>query len=113
MQISISIENFINAFMIAVGIGVCILSIIQIRKSPIDKKVRGFLIAFTSITLLYISLHLTRQFMDGVEGIGILVSLHIVSYVEFWCTAAMSLMLSQMILYIYPFFSASEVRKHK
>ena len=100
MQISISIENFINAFMIAVGIGVCILSIIQIRKSPIDKKVRGFLIAFTSITLLYISLHLARQFMDGVEGIGILVSLHIVSYVEFWCTAAMSLMLSQMILYI-------------
>ena len=100
MQISISVENFINAFMIAMGIGVCILSIIQIRKSPIDKKVRGFLIAFTSITLLYISLHLARQFMDGVEGIGILVSLHIVSYVEFWCTAAMSLMLSQMILYI-------------
>ena len=86
--------------MIAMGIGVCILSIIQIRKSPIDKKVRGFLIAFTSITLLYIVLHLTRQFMDGVAGVGIFASLHIVTFVEFWCTAAMSLMLSQMILYI-------------
>ncbi len=96
----ISIPNFINAFMIAMGIGVCILSIIQIRKSPIDKKVRGFLIAFTSITLLYIALHLARQFMDGVEGVGIFASLHIVTFVEFWCTAAMSLMLSQMILYI-------------
>ena len=99
-MIQITVENFINAFMIAMGIGVCILSIIQIHKAPIDKKVRGFLIAFTSITLLYIVLHLTRQFMDGNEGLGILVSLHIVTYAEFWCSAGMSLMLSQMILYI-------------
>ena len=99
-MVEMSIENFINAFMIAMGIGVCILSIIQIHKAPIDKKVRGFLIAFTSITLLYIVLHLTRQFMDGNEGLGFLIPLHIVTYVEFWCTAGMSLMLSQMILYI-------------
>ena len=34
----ISIPNFINAFMIAVGIGITSLSIIQIRKAPIEKK---------------------------------------------------------------------------
>ena len=96
----ISIPDFINAFMIAVGIGITSLSIIQIRKAPIEKKVRGFFMAFLNITVLYISLHLARQFMSGVEGTGMLIGLHIVTILEFWCTAAMSMMLSQMILYI-------------
>lgn len=86
--------------MIAAGIGITLLCLLQISRAPFDKQVRKYFIVFLSFVLSYILMHLTRQMMDGVAGEGVKISLYIVTFIEFTVSCLMSIMLSQMILYI-------------
>ena len=64
-EFTLSTTNLINALMIAAGIGVCGLSIVQLRKSPIRQDVRKFFIAFLWTVLVYISMHLARELLEN------------------------------------------------
>ena len=86
--------------MIAAGIGITLLCLLQISRAPFDKQVRKYFIVFLSFVLAYILMHLTRQMMNGVAGEGVRISLYIVTFIEFTVSCLMSIMLSQMILYI-------------
>ena len=96
----ISTGNLINVFMIAAGIGVCGLSIVQIGRAPIRKQVRKYFVVFLWMIIGYITLHLARQMIEGRAGTGFSVAIRIITFVEFLISGLMALMLSQMILYI-------------
>lgn len=100
MNYNISFGNLINIFMIAAGIGVSGLSIVQIEKAPIRKQVRKYLIFFLWMIIGYITMHLTRQMLEGRIGDGYNTAIRTVTFIEFFISGLMTFMLSQMILYI-------------
>ncbi len=100
MNFDISFGNLVNIFMIAAGIGVSGLSIVQISKAPIDKRVRKYFIFFLWMVIGYITMHLTRQMLEGNVGTGYTIAIYAVTFVEFFISGLMTLMLSLMILYI-------------
>ena len=99
MQFDMSIGNLINTVMIAIGIGVCGLSLVQVGKAPIEKQSRKYLMVFLWMILGYITLHLVRELLNGIEGNAILISMRVDTFFEFLLSALMALMLSQMILF--------------
>ncbi len=105
MIFNISLGNLINVFMIAAGIGICGLSIVQISKAPIEKRVRKYFVFFLWMIIGYITMHLTRQMMEGITTPAVSVAIRVVTFIEFFISGLMALMLSLMILH-----SASEER---
>ncbi|MBP5155112.1 MAG: PP2C family protein-serine/threonine phosphatase [Clostridia bacterium] len=99
MRFDVSLANLINIIMIAAGIGVCWLSIVQISKAPIQKLVRKYFIFFLWMIIGYISMHLARMLMEGNAGEGAAVAIRTVTFIEFLISGLMAFMLSQMILY--------------
>ncbi|MBR0231347.1 MAG: PP2C family protein-serine/threonine phosphatase [Clostridia bacterium] len=100
MHFDISLANLINLFVIAAGIGVCWLSIVQIAKAPIHKQVRKYFTVFLWFIIGYIASHLVRQLIDGNAGAGFAAAIRAFTFTEFLISGFMALMLSQMILYI-------------
>ena len=98
-EFTLSTTNLINALMIAAGIGVCGLSIVQLRKSPIRQDVRKFFIAFLWTVLVYISMHLARELLEGHPGDVIRFAIGTVTFIEFSASGVMTLMLVTMILF--------------
>ena len=100
MEMTISLGNFINVFMIAAGTGVSILSIMQIGKAPIKVQVRRYFVIFLWTIIGYIMMHLTRQMLEGREGEAINIAIRTVTFIEFLLSGFTAFMLSVMILYI-------------
>ena len=72
MQFTVQPVFLVNFFIIAVGIGVCALCIVQVASSAhLPKVVRQFFTFFFSTLLLYISTPLVREIMDGQPGSGV------------------------------------------
>jgi len=99
MRFDVSLANLINIFIIAAGIGVCWLSIVQINKAPIQKLVRKYFIFFLWMIIGYISMHLARMLMEGIAGEGVAIAIRAVTFIEFLISGLMAFMLSQMMLY--------------
>ncbi|MBR0235609.1 MAG: PP2C family protein-serine/threonine phosphatase [Clostridia bacterium] len=100
MNFDISMGNLINVFMIAAGIGISGLSIVQISKAPIRKQVRKYLIFFSWMIIGYVTMHLTRQMLEGRVGTGFSIAIRTVTFIEFLISGIMAFLLSMMILYI-------------
>ena len=100
MTITLGIPNLINFFMISMGVGVCGLFILQIRKAPIRRQIRRYFILFLWMVIGYITLHLTRELLNGRPGEAIRIALRLVTFFEFLISGFMTFMLSLMILYI-------------
>ena len=99
MVFNISTVNLINALFIAVGIGVCGLCFLQISASAhLRKEVRRYFQVFFLLILLYISTHLARQLMNGLQGGGVRTALQAVTLVEFLASGFMSYMISMLVL---------------
>ncbi len=98
MHFDMSLGNLINLIMISAGIGICSLTIIQTAKAPINKLVRKFFTFFLWMIIGYISMHLFRQLLDGNPGKAVSVIIRIVTFVEFFISGLMTMMLSQMIM---------------
>ena len=96
----ISFANLINALMIAAGIGVSALCIVQIGKAPVNKQVRKYFVFFLWMIIVYITMHLVRQMLEGRAGDGFRVAIMIVTFIEFFVSGLMTFLLSQMILFI-------------
>ena len=99
MHIDITLANLINVFMIAAGVGILGLSIVQIGKAPISRQIRKYFTFFLWMVIGYIIMHLTRQMLEGMAGDGIAVAIRTVTFIEFLISGLMTFMLSQMILY--------------
>ena len=99
MIFNVSVVDFINIMIIAVGLGVCGLCLLQIAASiHLRKDVRRYFRIFFSMIALYISAHLARQMMDGVAGNGVRVALMILTTTEMITAGLMTHMMSLLIL---------------
>ena len=99
MTINISVVNLINTFFIAVGVGICGLSLLQVSLSAhLRKDVRRYFQVFFSLILVYILTHFARQMMDGVQGTGIRIALFSVTFVEILTAGIMAHMMSLLVL---------------
>ena len=99
MQFVLNIWDIINFFIIASGIGVSLLSIIQIGKSPVDKQVKAYFTVFLSLVITYVSMYLVRMLINGEPGGAVRITLRIVTLVEFMVSGFMAFMLIVMIQY--------------
>ena len=83
MDFVYSIQDIINLLLVAVGIGVCFLCLLQITVSDhLRKEIRRYFQVFFTMILLYITSHLIRQLFDGIPGEGIRTLLFSVTYLE-------------------------------
>ena len=100
MVFSVTTVNLINLLFIAAGIGVCSLCLLQISASKhIAKDVRQYFRLLFLLILLYISSHLARQLMDGIEGESIRIGLYIVTFVEIVSAGFMAYLMS-LLMYV-------------
>ena len=101
MDVTMTWGNFINVIIIAVGIGVCGLSVMQVSSGiHIRPEVKKYFQLFFSMIIIYISMHLTRQMMDGQAGQGIHVAIMTVTFIEFLVSGFMAYMISMLILFV-------------
>ena len=107
---TMSIPNVINFFMIAAGIGIIGLSLIQTRRAPIREDVKKYFIVFMWMILLYITMHLARQLLEGNPGSVVRIAIRTVTFIEFLASGFMTFMLTTMILFTA--VSDSRARKH-
>jgi len=98
-SVTMSLTNVINFFIIAAGIGIVGLSMIQTRRAPIRKDVKKYFMTFMWMIILYITMHLTRQMLDGNPGNAVRVAIRTVTFIEFLASGFMTLMLVTMILF--------------
>ena len=111
MQFTVQPVFLVNFFIIAVGIGVCALCIVQVASSAhLPKVVRQFFTIFFSTLLLYISTHLAREIMDGQPGSGVRTALFIVTFAEILAAGLMAHMMSMLILSVTEPQNAGKIR---
>ena len=101
MDVTMTWGNFINVIIIAVGIGVCGLSVMQVSSGiHIRTEVKKYFQLFFSLIIIYISMHLTRQMLDGQSGQGIHIAIMTVTFIEFLVSGFMVYMISMLILFV-------------
>ena len=101
MDVNMTWGNFINVIIIAVGIGVCGLSVMQVSSGiHIRSEVKRYFQLFFSLIIIYISMHLTRQMMDGQSGKVIHIAIMTVTFIEFLVSGFMVYMISMLILFV-------------
>ena len=93
-----SIGDLINFFMIAAGIGVLGLSIVQIRKAPIDGQTRKFFVIFLSLVIVYITMYLVRMLLLGNPGEIPGMIIRTAAFIEFFVSGIMTSMMTFMIM---------------
>ncbi len=101
MSFSVSIENMFNIIIIAAGIGVCGMNILQVSSGAhLREQVKRYFQLFFGIVILYIGCHLARQLMEGFPGAGIGFSIRAVTLLEFLSSGVMAFLFSELTLYI-------------
>ena len=101
IHFTVSIGNMVNILIIAAGLGVCGMIMLQVSSgSRLRKEVARYFRLFFGTIMLYIGSHLLRQLMEGFPGTGIHVALYAVTFLEFVSSAIMAWLFSQLTLYI-------------
>ena len=99
MNFVLSIWDVINFFIIASGIGVSMLSIIQISKSPINKQLKVYFGVFLYLAIINVTMYLIRMLSVGNPGDTVRLILRIVTITEFMVSGFMTFLLIVMIQY--------------
>ncbi|MBQ3279732.1 MAG: hypothetical protein IJG94_11325 [Clostridia bacterium] len=77
--------NMFNIIVIAAGIGICGMNILQVSTGArLSKEATRYFQLFFGQVILYIGSHLARQLMEGIPGQGIRIALVIVTLLEFF-----------------------------
>jgi serine phosphatase RsbU (regulator of sigma subunit) len=91
----------VNILFICVGIGICMMSILQILfGTRLTKEVKTYFLLFFETILLYICNHLLRQLMDGAPGGTIRFWIHLVTFFEFVASGIMAWLFSMLTLFV-------------
>ena len=101
VNFNVSIGNMINIIIIAAGLGICSMIILQVSSGArLTKEVTRYFQFFFGTVMVYIGCHLLRQLMEGFPGTGIRIALHVVTFLEFTASAVMAWLFSMLTLYI-------------
>ena len=99
MIFSVSTVGLINLLLIAAGIGVCGLCLLQITGSNhLRIELRRSFQVFFAFIILYISAHMARELMDGLKGDGVRFALYAVTFTEMFAAALMAYQMSVLVL---------------
>ena len=99
MQYTFSPLSLVNALVIAIGIGVCLLCFFQITASRhLKKEVRLYFQIFFLLILFYITSHLTRQLLDGMPGDAVHTAIYIITFAEMISAGIMTHVMSLLVL---------------
>ena len=98
---NITAGNLINIIIIAAGIGICGMNILQVSTGArLSKESTRYFQLFFGMVLLYIGSHLARQLMEGIPGQGIRVALITVTLLEFLASGMMAYLFSMLTLHV-------------
>ena len=98
---SVSAGNMFNIFVIAAGLGICSMNILQVSSGArLPKQTTRYFQLFFGMVMLYIGSHLARQLMEGMPGGGIRIALIAVTLLEFLASGMMAFLFSVLTLYI-------------
>ena len=98
---SVSLENMFNILIIAAGIGVCGMNILQVSSGAhLREQVRRYFLLFFGVVIINIGSHLARQLMEGFPGPVIGFSIRAVTLLEFLASGVMAFLFSELTLYI-------------
>ena len=99
MTFNLPVYDLINVIVIAIGIGVCSLCMLQLAVSDhLRKEIKNYFIVFFATILFYIVSHLARELMDGIQGSGIKTAMYSVTFVELIAAGFMTFMMSVCVL---------------
>ena len=99
MVFAFSVYDVINIVVIAIGIGVCSLCMLQLAISEhLRKEIRVYFQVFFGTILLYITMHMIREILDGIPGDTISTILYTVTFVELIAAGFMAFMMSVCVL---------------
>ena len=99
MGVYFSVENAINFYIIAAGIGVCGMCFLNILRVPIRNLLRKLILAFLWMVILYLVMYMVRLFLDGKPGQTVRTVLLIVTFIEFLISGFMTAMMVVIIRY--------------
>ena len=98
---NVTAGNMFNIIIIAAGMGICGMNILQVSTGArLSKEATRYFQFFFGMVLLYIGSHLARQLMEGVPGQGIRVALIIVTLLEFLASGMMAYLFSMLTVHI-------------
>lgn len=97
----VSPGNMFNIIVIAAGLGICGMSILQVSSGArLRKEVTRYFQFFFSMVILYIGCHLARQLMEGIPGIGARCFLVLMTLIEFLASGMMAFLFSLLTLFV-------------
>ena len=101
MVFNVTAGNMFNIIIIAAGIGICGMNILQVSTGArLSKEATRYFQLFFGLVILYIGSHLARQLMEGIPGQGIRVALITVTLLEFLASGMMAFLFSLLTLYV-------------
>ena len=93
--------NMFNIIVIAAGIGICGMNILQVSTGArLSKEATRYFQLFFGQVILYIGSHLARQLMERIPGQGIRIALVIVTLLEFLASGMMAFLFSLLTLHV-------------
>jgi len=100
-MVYLSFAGIINVIFVAIGLGICSLSIIQVGSGMhIRKEVKGYLQIFFTMINVYLSMYLLRILLEGHPGNTVRIAIHVVTFFEVLVSGIMIYLLSILILFI-------------
>ena len=101
MIFNVTAGNMFNIIIIAAGIGICGMNILQVSTGArLSKEATRYFQLFFGLVILYIGSHLARQLMEGIPGQGIRIALIIVTLLEFLASGMMAFLFSLLTLFV-------------
>ena len=98
---SVTPGNMFNIIVIAAGIGICGMNILQVSTGArLSKEATRYFQLFFGMVILYIGSHLARQLMEGIPGQGVRVALIAVTLLEFLASGMMAFLFSLLTLHV-------------
>ena len=98
---NVTIGNMVNILVIAAGIGICGMNILQVSTGArLSKEATRYFQLFFGLVILYIGSHLARQLMEGLPGQEIRIGLISVTLLEFLSSGMMAFLFSLLTLYV-------------
>ena len=83
MNISLDLTNLINVIFIAMGLGICTMSILQVGTGiHINNEVKKYFQVFFTLINVYISMHLFRMLFENHTEIEFTIGIRVVTFAE-------------------------------
>ena len=101
MVFELSTVNLINTLIITTGIGVCGMCFLHITASVnLPQSFRRYFQCIFVTLSIYIATYLARRLIEGIDGTGVHIALHILPTVEITAAGLMTYLISRLLISI-------------